>query len=186
MCVNNLLYVKKKRFLLPLVALSGLCVIDEVRTFVYTPLIITFSFFILFWNFPSLVYYTASRPLYYEDIFIDEKKLPNYEVNEVVKHKFQMILLWILIFTNSILTGVLSDYWLYKTDKIGTWFEILGVTGGIIKLFQIINNSICRYMLKILQGFIRKENEEKNKKEQQDIKSVIELKALTGSRKTTI
>ncbi len=68
-------------------------------------------------------------------------------------------MLWILIVTNSILTGVLSDYWLYKTDQIKTWFEILGVTGGIIKLFQIINNSICRYMLKILQGFIRKEND---------------------------
>ena len=88
MCVNNLLHVKKKRYFLQLVLLSGLCVFDDVRTFVYTPLIITFSFFILFWNFPSLVYYTASRPLYYEDIFIDEKKLLT-ELPKIYYHDFQ-------------------------------------------------------------------------------------------------
>ena len=28
--------------------------------------------------------------LYYEDLFIDEKKLPNYEVDERIKHKFKV------------------------------------------------------------------------------------------------
>ena len=96
-------YTKIKRFFIPL----SFCIItvffDNVRTFVYFPIIVSACFFILFWNFPKIVYYTASRPLYYEDLFIDEKKLPNYDVNPSLKNKFQTILEWILIITNTLL-----------------------------------------------------------------------------------
>ena len=95
-----------------------------------------FSAFILFWNFPKIVYYTASRPLYYEDLFIDEKKLPNYDVDDKLKNKFQCILEWLLIITNTLLVSGLSDWWLYKTQNKFTLLEVVGVTGGIIKFFK--------------------------------------------------
>ena len=48
---------------------------------------------------------------------IDIKRLPNYEVNEKVKYHFKFILEAILIITNSILMGVLSDIWLLKSNE---------------------------------------------------------------------
>tara|TARA_X000000950_G_C13659360_1_gene555185 strand:- start:324 stop:809 length:486 start_codon:yes stop_codon:yes gene_type:complete len=140
----------------------GVIWFSEIRHYVYLPLVVMFSFFILFWNFPKLVYFTASKPLYYEDLFIDSTKLPNYEVDLIIKEKFKTILTWLLIITNTLLVGALSDYWLYKIGDVNFGFlEITGITGGIVKIFQIVNNTIARVMLKILRCFILNENREK-------------------------
>ena len=168
--------IKLKRIFLPL--FSGIVSVffEETRHFIYFPLIISFCFFILFWNFPSIVYYTASKPLYYQDIFIDEKKLPNYNVNKRIKRKFECIFVWVLIVTNTILIGGLSEYWLYKSFSNDTYLQILGTTGGIIKIFQIVNNTICRIMLKVLKVYIRRENKTFEKLQRERVKSILNLK----------
>tara|TARA_B110000967_G_C18579557_1_gene408951 strand:- start:24 stop:458 length:435 start_codon:yes stop_codon:yes gene_type:complete len=123
-----------------------------------------------------LVYYTASKPLYYQDIFIDEKKIPNWNVNEKIKKKFECIFVWVLIVTNTLLVGGLAEYWLYKSLITDNIMEIIGITGGIIKIFQIINNTICRLMLKILKIYIKKENKLFKITQNKAIKSIINLK----------
>ena len=165
-----------KRYFLPLIGVFALAALPELRNFVYLPLIITFGFLILFWNFPWIVYYTASKPLYYQDLFIDEKKLPNYDVDEGIKRKFKMILETVLIISNALLTGALADYYLYKTIGNEGYIEILGVTGGIIKIFQMINNSISRFMLKILKRCVRKENQDLKRRQVENIERIIRLK----------
>lgn len=168
-----------KRYFLPLVFLPFILFIDDTQTFTYIPLIVGLSAFFLFLNFPWIVYYTASKPLYYEDLFIDEKALPNYDVNPKLKAKFQTILVWVLIVTNSILVGALGDYWYYKiiSDNYTT-LEILGVSGGIIKLFQIINNTISRIMLKILRRIIKKESNELQRKKTTQLKNIMKIKSV--------
>jgi hypothetical protein len=160
-CENCNLCCKKipiKRYFLP-IALGPIALIYEgFQNYVYIPVFMGIAAFFLFWNFPWIVYYTASKPLYYQDLFIDEKKLPNYDVNPNLKIKFQTILIWVLIVSNSLLVAALGDYWLYRATGVVATFEILGVTGGIIKVFQMINNTISMFMLKILKNFIRKEN----------------------------
>ena len=52
----------------------------------------------------------------------------------------------------------LSDWWLYRTQGKFTLLEVVGVTGGIIKIFQTINNTISRVMLKLLRKEIKKQN----------------------------
>jgi len=178
-----------KRYFLPLVFLPFILFIDDIQTFTYIPLVVGGSAFFLFWNYPWIVYYTASKPLYYEDLFIDEKSLPNYDVNPKLKYKFKTILVWILIITNSILAGALGDYWYYKIVSGNyTALEILGVTGGIIKLFQIINNTISRIMLKILRRIIKKENVEMQREKTNELKKIIQIKSIQmvdiGSSKT--
>ena len=108
--------------------------------------------------------------------FIDEKKLPNYDVDESIKYKFKMILESVLIISNALLTGALADYYLYKTTGAEGYIEILGVTGGIIKIFQMINNSISRFMLKILKRCIRKENRDLKRKQVANIERILRLK----------
>lgn len=177
-CKYNCKQIKCKRYFLPLIGIIALVFFPEFRDFYYFPVIISGAFFILFWNFPQLVYITASKPLYYEDLFIDEKKLPNYDVEPKIKKKFQNILVWILIITNSILVGVLADYWLYKTINIPSYIEIIGITGGIIKIFQIVNNSIGRTMLKILRGCVKTENTIFVNEQKRRIEEIISLKRV--------
>lgn len=160
MCKENSKCKKKysiKRYFLPFLGVFALVVIDEIRNFFYFPVVFTFGFFILFWNFPNLVYYTNTQPIYYEDLFINKRQLPNYNVPENIKSKFQCIFDWTLIITSSITMGCLADYWLYKTNHIDSIFEILGITGGILKLFQLVNNLCGKIMIKIIRCSIKKE-----------------------------
>jgi len=176
MCKQSCKNIPIKRYFLPLLGIFALTAIPELRTLVYLPIVIIFGFLILFWNFPWIVYYTASKPLYYQDLFIDEKKLPNYDVDEGIKQKFKMILEIVLVISNALLTGALADYYLYKTTGNEGYLEILGVTGGIIKIFEIINNSISRFMLKILRRCIKKENLNFKRREVENIERIIRLK----------
>lgn len=172
--------IPKKRFALPFIGVFVLLILEEVRNFMYLPIVFSFGSFIIFWNFPFLVYESASRPLYYEDIFIDEKKLPNYEISDELKNKFKSILLWVLIITNSLLVGALSDYWLFKSTEVNksNYIEIIGMTGGIIKIFQIVNNGVAKIMLKIVKDKIKRENVLVQAKENEIIKGIIGLKTV--------
>ena len=172
--------IQCKRYFLPLIFTPMAAIHPDVFNFYYFPMVVGFSAFILFWNFPKLVYYTASRPLYYEDLFIDEKKLPNYDVSPGLKKKFQCLLEWVLIITNTLLVAGLSDWWLYKTIDHFTLIEIVGITGGIIKMFQMVNNTISRCMLKILRKRIKQENKEIRAKQAKEIKELVNFKIATG------
>ena len=167
-----------KRYFLPLTGVFALTGYEELRDFTYLPIVVFAGFFIVFWNFPWMVFYTASKPLYYEDLFIDEKRLPNYDVDPKIKNKFQSILAWVLIVTNALLTAALSDYWLYKTAGKQSWLEIIGVTGGIIKIFQIVNNTISRLMLKVLRRCVKSENTRLKAEQRNAIEKIIRLKKV--------
>ena len=88
------------------------------------------------------------------------------------------MLIWILIISNCVFVGVLADYWLYKTTNITSYLEIIGVTGGIIKIFQMINNSISKGMIKILKSCIKKENKRIRKDQKERIERIISLKKI--------
>jgi len=175
-CKNDCKKIKIKRYFLPFIGVVALLPFEEFHNFIYFPLIVSFASAISFWNFPKIVYYTASKPLYYEDLFIDIKKLPNYEVNNKVKDRFKFILETVLIITNSILMGILSDIWLLRSNVSLDIFGIIGITGGIIKIFQIVNNTISRLMLKIVRKFIIKESNEVREKQKEQIHQIIQLK----------
>jgi hypothetical protein len=161
---------------LPLIFAPVAAIHPEILNFYYFPMVVGVSAFILFWNFPKLVYYTASRPLYYEDLFIDASKLPNYDVSLSIKRRFQFILEWVLIVTNTLLVAALSDYWLYKTVDHFTIIEIVGITGGIIKVFQTVNNTISRIMLKVLRKRVKEENKTLKALQSQKLQDLVNFK----------
>ncbi len=179
--MQNGLNTRCRRFVLPFAFLFPLTFIPQfavIFNYIYFPIVSGTTGFIFFWNFPFLVYMTASRPLYYEDLFIDESKLPNYNVNALIKERFQCILLWVLIVTNSLLVAALSDYWLYKTIGHKDFLEVIGITGGIIKIFQIVNNTIGRIMLKIIKKEIHDESLRFGERERQSIENIVQLKQI--------
>ena len=175
-CNNRIISCKKipiKRFFLPLVGIFALAALPEFRHFIYLPIVVFFGSAILFWNFLFIIFYSASKPFYYEDLFIDNKKIPNYEVDKRIKYKFKMILEIILVVTNAILTGALADYYLYKTIGNESYMKVLGITGGVIKIFQMINNFISWIILRILKQYVKKENIELEKQQSKDVENII-------------
>ena len=90
-------------------------------------------------NFPILVVQSNLKPAYFgQDLFIDTQRLPYLDLTIKEKKKFLINIKWLLIFLYSALSAALSDYWLFKTQNSTSYFEILGVTGGILKLFQMV------------------------------------------------
>ena len=151
------------------------------------PLIISFGCIFLFWNFPILVYFTNSKPLYYEDVWIINHKLnKDNVVPEKIRNRINCIFLWILIFTNSVLIGALSDYWMFKAQDKHTIAELIGVSGGILKIFQIVNDSSAKVLIMIMRRYIRDKSDSfhimdisPNKKDMSPSIRVIEIKKRT-------
>ena len=177
-CCKN---IPIKRYFLPLVGFVAFTGFEEVRTAIYFPIFITVASFIIFWNFPGLAYMSASKPLYYQDIFIDEKKLPNHNVKASIKRKFENIFITSVVITNSLLSGALAEYWLFQSKDTNTYIEIIGMSGGIIKLFQLVNNNIGRCMIKILKKCIKQENKRVCLEERSSIENIIKLKRVRFS-----
>ena len=167
--------ISPKRYLLPFVGILGFLYLEEVRNFIYIPLLISPTCIIIFWNFPKLVYFTNSKPLYYEDLFIDERKLPNYDVNKDIKKKYRQILCWSFIITNSLFLGGLAEYWFYRTHNSTSYMEIIGITGGIIRVFQMINTLIGKIILWSIRRQVRKDNIRLKQKTSQKFKRMIYL-----------
>ena len=128
-----------KRLFLPLLFVLWIFFLPKYR-FINTSSTVFFMALIIYWNFPILVTFSNSKPLYYEDLFLNTAELPLLEISEEKKETFTKAYTWILIITNSILTAILSDYWAYKTKETSSFFEIVGVSGGILKIFQILNH----------------------------------------------
>ncbi len=130
-----------KRLLLPLFpgGIVVLFIFNDIRSSFYLfPMIVFGCSLILFMNFPILVVQSSLKPTYFgQDLFIDTQRLPYLDLTVKEKKKFLINIKWLLIFLYSALSAALSDYWLFKTQNSTSYFEILGVTGGILKIFQM-------------------------------------------------
>lgn len=173
--------IERKRCLLPFLGLISLITIEELRTYVYLPIIISFISFILFYNFPSLLYVSNMRPIYYEDLFVDSPIFSDSSnkkdliLQPNIKKKFENQFKWVLIITNTLFMGLLADYWLYKTYNDDfrdydheefeingfliekDYFEIVGVTGGVLNIFKFINSTLGSILLENMQKKMKRE-----------------------------
>ena len=168
--------IQKKRYFLPLTGVFIFLGLEEMQTFIYAPIVVSFGFFIIFWNFPFLAYYNNTAKIRVKDLFIDSDKLPNYDVHPKIKKKFQRIFEWSVIISASLLTGALADFWLYKTTGDESWFEIIGITGGIFNIFQMVDGIIGYIILKILRRYLIKETSRFKKRRLSNLKRIIQLK----------
>jgi len=123
-----------------------------------------------------MVTFTNTKPLYYEDLFIDTSKIHLLDVSPAKKVYFENLFHWMLIVSNSVFMAALSDYWLYKTFMKESFMEIVGVTGGILKIFQLINHITGSALLQFTRQLIQKEYTTKQ----------IEMKMLTNTTHTIV
>ena len=71
-------------------------------------------------------------------------------MDKKIRKKFENTFEITLVTTNALLLGALSDYWIYRTEEKHAMIEVIGITGGILKIFQFINNIIGSLILYIL------------------------------------
>mgnify|MGYP005622424359 FL=1 len=83
-------------------------------------------------------------------------QLPTINIQNNAKNAFENYYLWILITTNALLVSALSNYWLFKTRDTHSYYEVIGVTGGILKIFQVVNHYSGTLILKYIQKTIDK------------------------------
>ena len=155
---KNNFYNKSERLLLPFLGVIWVCFLPRINKYVYTPCVFFIIGIIIFSNFPVLVTYNNKKPIYFEELFLNQSKLPTINLTPQIKMRYKITYTRVLIVTNSVLVSVLSEYWLYKTDDVRSLFEIVGVTGGILKIFQIINHYIGTVTLMILKNKIKLES----------------------------
>ena len=165
-----------KRYFLPLVGIFVLLGFEFFQNYSYLPLIFFIGCVIIFWNFPYIIYAANSKPIYIQDLFIDDAKIPNYEVSAKLKVKFQSIFLWTLIITDALAVAALADYWLYKYSSLNfnSYLEVLGVTGGVLKIFSTINHYVGKLLIKILHKVINDEHRKNRKRIRNQFKSSID------------
>mgnify|MGYP006079407545 CR=1 FL=1 len=181
MCKKKIILKKPKckRYFLIIELSSFLLFHKYFRNLYYFPLIVIINAFFLFWNFPKLVVSSTSKPIYFEDLFIDNKKsfIPN-SLPVIIQNKIINIYNWILIITSSLLLGILSYYWLSKYSEKDSILVIIGITGGVIKIYQIINKIIATISLFI----IRKKINKYIKIYKKDLKEKIELTSILNEQ----
>tara|TARA_A100001015_G_scaffold317214_1_gene433570 strand:- start:133 stop:831 length:699 start_codon:yes stop_codon:yes gene_type:complete len=160
--INLMCNLPIKRYFLPLIGIIGIIAVEGVISYSYLPFIVGFSSFILFWNFPKLAIMFNSRPTYYEDLFVSSHNKVEVNLNGEERKRFENIFEWALIISSSILCGGLSCYWLFnsQTRNVITFFEIMGITGGILKIYYIVNYTIGSVIIYFLKKKI-KNNENK-------------------------
>jgi len=192
--------VKYKRFGLILLSSLALLWHPDIaeQNYYFAPAIVFICALMLFWNFPIFVLFTNSRPLYYEDLFLQDISVPLTGLTNKLREKFETRFQCVLIFTNSIFTAALADYWLYQFRGVSedagnvSIIGMMGITGGIIKIFQLVNHTSGSILLYCTRKAIVEENTNSNhsielidmtKSEKENV--VIELKdpPVTGKRR---
>ncbi len=158
--------VKYKRFGLVSLPLLGLLWHPYVaeQSYYFAPAIVFLCALMLFWNFPIFVLFTNSRPLYYEDLFLKDTSVQLSGLSTNLREKFENRFQSVLIITNSMFTAALADYWLYQFRDVNedmgkvSIIGMMGITGGIIKIFQLVNHTSGSLLLYCTRKAIMEEN----------------------------
>jgi hypothetical protein len=121
--------------------------------YIFISIISFFSSLIILANFPWIIIWNSAKPIYYEDLYIDETKLPEIPLTSYQKNSYEKNYTRSLIFSNSILISILICYWKFKTENT-SFIEKAGTTGGLLQMASILNNLLARLILYLIKSFI--------------------------------
>lgn len=145
----------------------------------YIPVLCGLSALIIFLNFPAVVIFLHSRPIYYDDLIIKNYDGDGYIYDEEFRKKYQHIFRWIASVTSSVMVAITILMWFIRNTMIhsddgsstsgdsrsgnGTKalniFVILGIIGGMMRIYYTATMLIGRVLLSILKLLKRREQE---------------------------
>lgn len=134
------------------------------KRILYMPFAATISSFIFFCNFPSIVLTLHTRPIYYDDLIMKDYEDDSENIyDDSFRKRFQNIFRWTITVTSSLMAGVMVDVWYMRYTEIGgintqgSILLILGVTGGIVKLYSTVQERLGNILMYILKKFKQRE-----------------------------
>ena len=150
--------MKKRRCTLILILSLSALYRKEVRNYTFIPLLFFFNALIVFGNFPFLILISNKRPMFVDDLFIKDRNEIEFNLTDIEKEKFEKRFSYMLILSNSLFVAALADYFYYEIIHIRdeSYVGMLGITGGIIKMFQIVNHGSGVILLLYTQGKLLK------------------------------
>ena len=154
--------IKNKRFLLPFGLTSIIIPFffqDYLIHYLWFPLLYLFGSFIIFFNFPVLVEYTHNKPLYLEDLTIQETD----------NNKFRKIYIITMTFLLSILVSGISEYIIINGIRNKPIIELLGIIGGNISIYLNVQNVTGKILLKFFYFLKQREIERRKRSSSDDI-----------------
>lgn len=157
-------------------------VFQNVHQVIYVPLACGICAMIIFVNYPSIVIFLHSRPIYYDDLIIKNYEGEGHIYDEGFRKKYQVIFQWIASVTSSCMIGLTVEVWYYKDDIFThsnnnvNAFITMGVIGGMLKLYYGATMILGRILLSALKYFKKKEQEKLRRANQE--RTLVELTGI--------
>ena len=166
---------------------------NEHHRSIYVPLSIGTCSFLLFMNFPNLVVFLHTRPIYYDDLVIkdfnDDDARKFYD--DTFHKKYQRIFKTVIAITSSLLVVGTSELWFFRdklfntgnaadtsNNKLVTNFVIIGVIGGILRIYYTTTLFIGKLVMFILRYVKKREQEQLRMETHNRIKQELELAGI--------
>ena len=144
-----------RRYFIPMLGLTYfLFMNNNYDNYYMLGFIVFFDSLIILGNFTFLVVWGNAKPLYYEDLYIDVKRLPLLPLDSRRKEIYKKLYTRILVISNSLLASALVCYWKSKANEIDSYIEVLGITGGLIEMASCFNHISGKLALFIIKKFI--------------------------------
>ena len=144
-------------------------VFQNAHDIIYEPLMCGICAMIIFINFPAVVIFLHSRPIYYDDLIIKNYEGEGYIYDDNFRKKYQVIFQWFATITSSFMIGLTVELWFYRSKmfpqssgtgaKAVSSFVVMGVIGGMLKLYYGATMILGRIILFALKYFKQKEQE---------------------------
>ena len=164
----------------------ALTVIYEAKHGVfYIPFVCGISALIIFVNFPAFVIFLHSRPIYYDDLIIKNYDGDGYIYDEEFRKKYQILFRWMASITSSAMVTVTVAMWFLRDtlfrqgnnngSQALSIYVMLGILGGMMKIYYTATMTIGRVLLFILKVVKRREQERLRLEAEAERKTLIEL-----------
>ena len=140
--------------------------------YIFVSFVSFFSSFIVFCNFPYIITWHNAKPIYYEDLYLDPSRLPEYPMDDSQKEMYFKNYTRALIFSCSLFVSILTCYWKFKTEGRSA-VEIAGITGGLLQMASLFNNITGRCILYGIRTFISLKVNDFNNSDNDDKDTII-------------
>jgi hypothetical protein len=145
---------------------------EDIHGIIYVPLSCGVSAMIVFLNFPTIVIFLHSRPIYFDDLIIKNYEGEGYFYDDSFRQKYQRVFKWIASITSSLMIVLTVELWFFRDSmfqndqandstkgKAVNSFVVLGVIGGMLRIYYAATMMIGRLLLTILKRLKRREQE---------------------------
>lgn len=192
LCACTRRHIEVKLFNLTLllvpIILALTFVYQDNKSMFYVPVSCGISALIIFLNFPSIVIFLHSRPIYYDDLIMKNYEGEGHIYNEDFRKKYQKIFQWIISISSSFMVAFTVELWFFRDsmfssgdepttgDKAVNIFVVLGVIGGLFRVYYGAAMLLGKLLLTILKWL--KKREQERLRQASEERTLVELTSI--------